>query len=56
MTKNIFIPIKQRILKRIKWWESKQKTDVIRGSFNYELYQDYLRAVNDNSFIIQKPK
>lgn len=56
MNKNIFTPIQSRILKRINWWKSKQETDVIRGSFNYELYQDYLRAVNDNSFIIQKPK
>jgi len=30
----------------IKWWKSKGQAEATTGSFNYELYLQYLAAIN----------
>lgn len=30
----------------IKWWKSKGQAEATTGSFNYELYLQYLKAIN----------
>ena len=30
----------------IKWWKEKSKAEATTGSFNYELYLQYLAAIN----------
>jgi hypothetical protein len=30
----------------IKWWKSKGNAEATTGSFNYELYLQYLKAIN----------
>ena len=56
MTKNIFIPIEKETLTLVKYWKSTKRDNVIRGSFNYDHYKKYQKAINDKSFIVQNPK
>lgn len=38
--------IKPPLGRLIKWWKSKSTPETKGGSFNYELYLDYLNAIN----------
>jgi hypothetical protein len=54
---NRFIRFEKRMIPIVKYWSvSKHKKNEIRGSFDYELYLRYRKAINDNSMIIQNPK
>ena len=47
---NIFIPLPMNIMKVITWWKDKSMPGVYKdkgGSFNLDLYLDYLQVINE---------
>lgn len=54
---NQYIRYEKRMIPIIRFWSiSDPGNNEIRGSFNYELYLEYKKAISDNSMIIQNPK
>ena len=46
-TVNTFIPLKPNLMYMIRKWRSKNTKYEKSGSFNVELYLDYLAVIND---------
>jgi hypothetical protein len=46
-TVNTFIPLKPNLMYMIRKWRSKNTKYEKSGSFNVELYLDYLTVIND---------
>lgn len=46
---NTFIPLKPNLMYMIRKWRSKNTPEEKSGSFNVELYLDYLLIINDYS-------
>ena len=44
---NTFIPLKPNLMYIIRKWRSKNTPEEKSGSFNVELYLDYLSVIND---------
>ena len=43
---NEFVSFRSPVNRMIKWWKSKGQAEATTGSFNYELYLQYLKAIN----------
>lgn len=46
-TENTFIPLKPNLMYMIKKWRNKNNKYEKSGSFNVELYLDYLAVINE---------
>jgi len=44
---NTFIPLKTNLMYMIRKWRSKNTPEEKSGSFNVELYLDYLAVINE---------
>lgn len=44
---NTFIPLKPNLMYMIRKWRSKNTPEEKSGSFNVDLYLDYLAVIND---------